>query len=75
MSKELTVITLKVDVNDWEEQERRTIKGSIIDVCCICQESVWLSPESHRLVYEDCPDDSEIVCYDCHEKNYWNDDK
>jgi hypothetical protein len=32
----------------------------------VCEQSVWLSPEGHTFVYETAPDDTEVVCIDCH---------
>ena len=66
MRGDARVIVAKVDIDRWEEQEQEMVKGSTIDTCRVCGDSVWLSPEGHRFAYETVPDDSEIVCVECH---------
>jgi hypothetical protein len=63
---EFRVIVARVEIDRWEAQEREMVAGSTIDVCRACQGSVWLSPQGHRFAYEEHPDDSEIICVECH---------
>ena len=60
------MIVAKVDIDRWEEQEQEMVKGSTIDTCRVCGDSVWLSPDGNKFVYETVPDDAEIVCVECH---------
>lgn len=60
------VIVARVDIDRWEEQEKEMVPGSTIDTCRVCEEPVWLSPEGHKFAYETVPNDSEIVCVECH---------
>lgn len=66
MSKEIRIIVARVEIERWEEQEREMVPGSSIDICHVCEESVWLSPEGQRFAYHEAPGEVEIICTDCH---------
>lgn len=66
MRGDARVIVQRVDIERWEEQEQIMTPGSTIDTCRVCDGAVWLSPEGHHFAYVKVPDDSEIVCVECH---------